>query len=169
MSSSTDRRRLGRQGRKLGFVRRLLADTRGTATTETVIMIPMFAIVWGCIFFVFTFFQNTIRMRSLTRAHTWAYSYVGCSGSGPGTTLERQGGSIISAVSSGDGDVDGIISGLFALSTGHGSRTSSVARPAVLGTGSLQLRDGLWVLCNDVPRGMGDYLVQFASRLLGFS
>jgi hypothetical protein len=159
-----------RSGRK-GFVRRLLADTRGTATTETVIMIPMFAIVWGCIFYVFTFFQRTITMRSLTRGHTWAYSYIGCTGSAPGTTLDRQGGSIIpgGSSSSGDSGVDSIISGLFGLSTGHGSRSSSVARPQILSGGSLPIRDELFVMCNDVPAGMGSYLADFAGRLLGFS
>jgi hypothetical protein len=146
----------------------LLADTRGTATTETVIMIPMFAIVWGCIFFVFTFFQRTITMRSLTRAHTWAYSYVGCSGSGPGTTLETQGAGLLSGGGAGDGDVDSIISSLYALRTGHGQRRATVARPRVIGGGSLNISDGLWVMCNDVPRGVADYFGQFVGRLLGF-
>lgn len=152
-------------------MRRLLVDTRGTATTETVIMIPMFAIVWGCIFYVFTFFQRTITMRSLTRGHTWAYSYVGCTGSAPGTQLDRQGGTLIpsTSTSSGDGGVDSIISGLFGLSTGHGSRNTTVARPQILSGGSLPIRDELSVLCNDVPAGMGSYLVDFAGRLLGFS
>jgi hypothetical protein len=162
--------RRGKHSGRRGFVRRLLADTRGTATTETVIMIPMFAIVWGCIFYVFTFFQRTIAMRSMTRGHTWAYSYVGCNGSGAGTTLERQGGGIIpSSGSSGDGGVDSIVAGLFGLSTGHGSRSSSVARPRVLGTGSISIRDEQFVMCNDVPAGMGSYLATFAGRLLGFS
>lgn len=132
-------------------------------------MIPMFAIVWGCIFFVFTFFQRTITMRSMTRGHTWQYAYMGCNGSGPGTTLNEEGGSVITAASSGEGSVDDIIAGLFALGTGHGRRTSTVARPQVLGGGSIGLRDDLYVLCNDEPRGTIDYLVQFAGDLLGFS
>lgn len=155
-----------------GFVRRLLADTRGTATTETVIMIPMFAIVWGCIFYVFTFFQRTIAMRALTRGHTWAYSYIGCSGSATGTTLSREGGSVIPSTtgsSSGDSGVDSIVSGLFGLSTGHGRRSSQVSRPRVLGQGTIDIRDELYVMCNDVPAGMGSYLADFAGRLLGFS
>jgi hypothetical protein len=160
---------LGRATRRPSFVRRLLADTRGTATTETVIMIPMFAIVWGCIFFVFTFFQRTITMRSLTRAHTWAYSYVGCSGTGPGTTLEQVGAGLLGGGgSSNDSDVDSIISSLYALRSGHGTRQSSVARPRVIGGGSLSLSDGYWVMCNDVPRGVADYFGQFVGRLLGF-
>jgi hypothetical protein len=132
-------------------------------------MIPMFAIVWGCIFFVFTFFQRTITMRSLTRGHTWAYSYIGCTGTGPGTTLSREGGGIIPGGSSGDSGVDSIVSGLFGLSTGHGSRTSQVSRPRVLGQGTIDIRDELYVMCNDVPAGMGSYLADFAGRLLGFS
>jgi hypothetical protein len=151
-----------------GFVRRLLADTRGTATTETVIMIPMFAIVWGSIFFIFIFFQRTIQMRSMTRGHTWQYSYIGCHGSGPDTQLSTEGGSLITAASSGDGGVDDIISGLFALGTGHGRRTASVTRPTVLGGGSMSLRDDLYVLCNDEPRGNIDYLGTFVSRFFGF-
>ncbi|MFO0682055.1 MAG: hypothetical protein U0234_08390 [Sandaracinus sp.] len=178
MDGSTGARALGARlfGRKKssrrGFVRRLLADTRGTATTETVIMIPMFAIVWGCIFYVFTFFQRTIGMRALTRGHTWAYSYIGCSGSATGTTLSREGGSVIPSTtgsSSGDSGVDSIVSGLFGLSTGHGRRSSQVSRPRVLGQGTIDIRDELYVMCNDVPAGMGSYLADFAGRLLGFS
>ncbi len=168
MSSCIDVERARARGKR-GFVRRLLADTRGTATTETVIMIPMFAIVWGCIFYVFVFFQRTIAMRSMTRGHTWAYAYVGCSGTGPGTTLNREGGGIIPGGSSGDSGVDSIVAGLFGLSTGHGSRSSSVTRPRVLGDGSIAIRDELYVMCNDVPAGMGSYLADFAGRLLGFS
>ena len=132
-------------------------------------MIPMFAIVWGSIFFIFMFFQRTIAMRSMTRGHTWQYAYVGCHGSGPDTQLSEEGGSLISAVSSGEGSVDDIIAGLFALGTGHGRRTSSVTRPTILGGGSMNLRDDLYILCNDEPRGTIDYLVQFAGDLLGFS
>lgn len=107
-------------------------------------------------------------MRSMTRGHTWAYSYVGCNGSGPGTTLERQDAGLLSGGSSGDGGVDRIVQGLFGLSTGHGSRNTTVARPRVLGTGSLPIRDELFVMCNDVPAGMGSYLAEFVGRLLGF-
>jgi len=129
-------------------------------------MIPMFAIVWGCIFFVFSFFQRTITMRSWTRAHTWAYSYVGCSGSGPGTTLEATTGGSISGGSAGDSDVDSIVQSLFALQTGHGSRTTTVTRPRVIGGGTMNLSDGQFVMCNDVPRDVVDYTVQFIGRLL---
>jgi hypothetical protein len=163
-SSSTER---ATHRKRPSFVRRLLADTKGTATTETVIMIPMFAIVWGCIFFVFTFFQRTITMRSMTRGHTWQYAYAGCHGSGPGTTLSTEGGSIISAVSSGDSSVDGIIAGLFALGTAHGHRSASVTRPQVLGGGQIGIRDELYVLCNDEPRSTVSYLAQFVSSFLG--
>jgi hypothetical protein len=165
MSSSTDVSGSARRARR-GFVRRLLADTRGTATTETVIMIPMFAIVWGCIFFVFTFFQRTITMRSLTRGHTWAYSYVGCSGTGPGTNLSTGSGGGIGSSGSGDGDIDSIVQGLFALQTGTGTRHTSLTRPRVIGGGTMQLSDAEYVMCNDVPRGVLDYTGQFVARLL---
>ena len=162
MSSSTDSKRKGRS-----FVRRLLADTRGTATTETVIMIPMFAIVWGCIFFVFTFFQRTITMRSMTRGHTWAYSYVGCSGSGPGTTLETQGASQISR-SGITGIAETILATIMQIRVGHGHRTTSTARPRVIGSGSISMTDDLHVMCNRVPRSIGGFLSDFAGSLLGF-
>lgn len=150
-----------------GFVRRLLADTRGTATTETVIMIPMFAIVWGCIFFVFTFFQRTITMRSMTRGHTWAYSYVGCNGTGPGTQLETTGASQIEH-SSVTGLAETILGTILQIRTGHGHRTTSTARPRVIGGGSINMTDDLHVMCNRVPRSIGGYLSDFAGSLLGF-
>jgi len=133
-------------------------------------MIPMFAIVWGCIFYVFMFFQRTITMRSLTRGHTWAYAYIGCNGSGPGTNLSHgDGGSIDRGGASMDSSVERIVEALFALQTGHGSRTSQVARPRILGTGNMDIRDELYVMCNDVPAPMGSYLATFVGRLLGFS
>lgn len=165
MSSSTEFAGSSRTGR--GFVRRLLADTKGTATTETVIMIPMFAIVWGCIFFVFTFFQSTIAMRSMTRGHVWAYSYVGCSGSGPGTTLGTAAASDISRP--GVASVaEAIIGTILQLRWGHGSRETSTARPRVIGGGSIHMTDENWVMCNRVPRGTGDYLTDMISHFLGF-
>ena len=60
------------------WIRRLLADEEGAATTETVIMIPMFVIVWGCIVYVTQVFQATIEMRSRIRRDTWAYAYNSC-------------------------------------------------------------------------------------------
>ncbi len=163
MSSSTDSKSAARPRRS--FVRRLLADTRGTATTETVIMIPMFAIVWGCIFFVFSFFQRTITMRSLTRGHTWAYAYIGCSGTGPGTTLDSTSAS--QSISSGGipGIVDGIIGALFEIRVGHGHRTATVHAPRVTGGDTMNLTDDNYVTCNRVPATRGSYLGQLMSGL----
>jgi len=148
------------------MIRRLLADTRGTATTETVIMIPMFAIVWGCIFYVFTFFQSTITMRSLTRGHTWSYAYLGCNGSGPGTNLGTSGATAIQR-SSAPAIVEEIIAAILEMRWGHGSRTTSTARPRVIGGGSITMSDELWVMCNRVPRGNLSYFGDLVSHFLG--
>jgi hypothetical protein len=144
-----------------------LADTKGTATTETVIMIPMFAIVWGCIFFVFTFFQSTIAMRSMTRGHTWAYSYVGCHGTGPGTTLGTASAGSLNN-SSIPGIVQTIIGHILEVRWGHGERQTHTARPRVIGGGSINMTDELWVMCNRVPMTTGSYFTDFVSNFLGF-
>lgn len=155
---------------RTSFVRRLLADTRGTATTETVIMLPMFIIVWGCIFFVFVFFQRTIEMRSLTRRDTWLYAYTSCvTDPGNGTELSAPDEARPINLGSMASTIMRFLPG-FTIQRSSGARTASVSRPQVLGGGSIGLRDRMWVLCNEEPQsvlGMVASLAgEFASSLL---
>ncbi len=162
---------------KRGFVRRLLADTKGTATTETVIMIPMFAIVWGSIFFVFTFFQRTIEMRSLTRRDTWMYAYTACqtrpSFSGVATGLQCDNDSNFGGDESTSG-AGSLVSTLmrfipgFSLKMTTGDRTSTVTRPTILGGGQLNLRDRLWILRNEQPQSVTSFLASLITEFVGF-
>jgi hypothetical protein len=149
------------------FVRRLLADTRGTATTETVIMLPMFIIVWGCIFFVFVFFQRTIEMRSLTRRDTWLYAYTSCeTNPGGGTELSAPDEARPIDLGSMASTVMRFLPG-FTIGRSSGARTASVSRPQVLGGGSIGLRDRMWVLCNEQPASVLSTVIDLAREFVG--
>ena len=167
--------------RRPGFVRRLFEDTAGTATTETVIMIPMFAIVWGSIFFVFTFFQRTIEMRSITRRDTWMYAYTACqttptfSGANAGTpaTLSCSQDSNFGGDESTSG-AGSLVTTLmrfipgFTVKMTTGSSTRTVTRPTVLGGGNMDLRDRLWILRNEQPQGVASFLASLITEFVGF-
>jgi len=129
-------------------------------------MIPMFAIVWGCIFFVFSFFQHTIAMRSMTRGHVWAFAYVGCPGgsNAPGTTLDTASAMQIShpGVAS---IIEGVIATILEIKWGHGTRHTRTARPRILGGDGIDQTDELYVMCNRVPRSNGDFFMNFVGQL----
>jgi hypothetical protein len=140
-------------------------------------MIPMFAIVWGCIFFVFTFFQRTIEMRSLTRRDTWMYAYTACQ------TAPSYGGTATQLGCETDSNFGGdestssagsLVSTLmrfipgFTLKMTSGQRTATVTRPNILGGGSIPLRDTLWLLRNEQPQGVGSFLADLITEFVGF-
>lgn len=174
--------------RSKNWIRRLLADEQGTATTETVIMIPMFVIVWGCIVYVTQVFQATIEMRSRIRRDTWAYAYNSCEDMpDTGTTLSTSPGFIPDSTGAGS-DAEGAASGgggvisiLGAVSTImsyipglnfeslEGSRSDfRVERPAVIGGGSMSMGADLTILCNEQPQGVISMLVDAVSSAFGF-
>jgi hypothetical protein len=177
------------------WIRRLLDDEAGTATTETVIMIPMYVIVWGCIVYVTNVFQGTIEMRARIRRDTWAYAYTSCEdrpetgtdldvGPGlipdPGAGSEAEGaatgGAGTAAGSTGGlaglvgmvGDVMRFIPGLtFESLEGH-RRNFSVERPAVIGGGSMTLGANLVILCNEEPANVFTFIVDAVRSAFGF-
>lgn len=168
--------------------RRILTDEGGTATTETVIMIPMYVIVWGCIVYVTNHFQNTIELRARIRRDTWAYAYTACEDRpGTGTTLDLSRGLVPDASGSTDGGegaasgggsvamiggvVDNILSYIPGLNfqTLRGHRADfRTPRPAVIGGGTLAVSADLTMLCNEKPQGALSFIVDAVKSAFGF-
>ena len=196
MSHATDRRTNHRapplplRASRRGLLRRLLADERGAATTETVIMIPMYVIVWGCIVYVSQHFQNTIEIRARVRRDTWAYAYGAC-GDAPGTnTSMATSRGLVPDASGASGDpegsarggggtlgggivgaIDNILSYIPGLNfrTAVGSRSDfRTRRPAVIGGGELQVAANLTILCNERPQGALSFIWSAVRSAFGF-
>lgn len=172
--------------------RRLLDDEEGTATTETVIMIPMFVIVWGCIVYVTNVFQGTIEMRARIRRDTWAYAYTSCEDRPEtGTDLDISrgiipdptGGAAESSAtggastgsSGGVGDLVGMVDNILSFIPGlnfeslEGHRNNfTVDRPAVIGGGSMTMGANLVILCNEQPDDVFSFIISAVRGAFGF-
>ncbi len=133
----------------------LLRDVAGTATVETVIMIPVMVGIWGGIWYTHQRYRHAVNMAQYTRAHTWAQAFAGCDGSSPSSTTINTGGY------SGEGAISGTVDLLFGsgLIPGfnfdeiEGRRQTSVQRPAVLGEGTVSMEHNLVILCNEQVQG----------------
>lgn len=165
--------------------RRFLADTRGTATTETVIMIPVFAIVWGCIHYVTVHFAATHEMRSRLRRDTWAFAYTACQDapSTPTDLTNRSRGLLpndpegtAGTVEGGSGGgalagIDDILSYIPGLNfeTLVGTRSDfHTPRPAILGGGQMDLAADITILCNERPQGVLSAIFDMVRSAFGF-
>lgn len=172
---------------------RLLLDEEGAATTETVIMIPMFVIVWGCIVYVTNVFQATIEMRSRIRRDLWAYAYTGCEDmpetgtnftegrgfipddpSGAGSDGAARDGAATGSdggIGSMVGMVDDILSYIPGLSfrTYEGHRSDfRVERPEVIGGGTMNMGANLYLMCNEVPSNIFEFVINAVRSAFGF-
>lgn len=129
-----------------------LRDVAGHATTETVIMIPVFVAIWGGIWYTHGRYRKAVNMAQFTRAHVWAHAYSGCDGAPPsgrtriGERGEDHSGSIdgITSLLFGSGIIPG-----FQFDEVEGTRDTSIERPSVLGEGSVNMGYNLVVLCNE--------------------
>lgn len=180
--------------RKETWWKRLLADEGGTATTETVIMIPMFVIVWGCIVYVTNVFQGTIEMRARIRRDMWAYAYTGCedmpstgttlstsrgiipdpTGAGPGAESAGRGGAATGSAG-GIGGLAGILDTVLSYIPGlnfeslEGNRSDfRVERPSVIGGGSMSMGADMFILCNEVPTNVFSFIIDAVRSAFGF-
>ena len=145
------RKKLRRSG-LIGFLR----EVAGNATTETVIMIPVFVGIWGGIFYTQQRYRKAINMAQYTRAHTWSHAFNNCEGGG-GTNNTR----ISEEVESADGWISGAVDLLFGsgiipgfqFDEVEGRRDTQLERPAVLGEGTVTMSDNLVILCNEQVQG----------------
>jgi hypothetical protein len=138
--------------RKRGLVGWLKSKV-GHATTETVIMIPVFVAIWGGIWYTHGRYRKAINMAQFTRAHTWQHAYEGCEGGPPGG-----GTSFSDRADNRDGFMENAIGYLLVIIPGfnfdeiEGRRTTSIERPTVLGEGNVSMGHNLVVLCNEIPQ-----------------
>ncbi|MGE0790769.1 MAG: hypothetical protein AB7S26_34160 [Sandaracinaceae bacterium] len=131
-----------------------LRESIGHATTETLIMIPIFIAIWGGIWYTHQRYRAAINMAQFTRAHTWSHAFDACEGP-TGTT------SVTESETSDAGFVGGVVDLLFGdgLIPGmrfhevEGQRETSVDKPAVLGEGTVNMRHNIVMLCNEPLQG----------------
>ena len=128
------------------------SDITGNATTETVIMLPAFIIIWGCIIYVHQAYTANQDMSMQTRADTWAHAYNDCQGGAMGDTR------IGESSQDSSGFIGGIVDLILTVAPGfdfeviEGQRNTSVAKPTILGEGSIALAHNLVVYCNEESR-----------------
>ncbi|HEY8428457.1 MAG TPA: hypothetical protein VIL20_08795 [Sandaracinaceae bacterium] len=130
-----------------------LRDVAGHATTETVIMIPVFVAIWGGIWYTHGRYRRAINNAQFTRAAVWTHAFDGCEGGSPNSTelgdrSDNRDGFIDGAVSLLFGS--GIIPG-FQFDEVEGRRFADIDRPAVLGEGNVRMGYNVVVLCNERP------------------
>jgi hypothetical protein len=161
------RRPVAKKLRKTSGLLGWLRDVAGTATVETVIMIPVFIAIWGGIWYTHGRYRKAIQMAQFTRAHTWQHAFDSCEGSPPGHT------DIGTSSSSSDGFIDGavdlLLTGLipgFQIDEIEGHRQTSIERPRVLGSGNAQMGYNVVVLCNE--RAQADVGLFSAARGMFF-
>jgi hypothetical protein len=163
--------------------RAILDDTRGTATTETVIMIPVFAMVWGCIHYVTVHFAATHEMRSRLRRDTWAYAYTACEDEPDTPTDYTESRGLLPDPENTHGEVEGAggggalagidnflsyIPGLN-FTTLFGERDDfHTPRPAILGGGQMELAADITILCNERPQGVLSAIFDLVRSAFGF-
>ncbi len=139
-----------------------LRDVAGNATTETVIMIPVFVAIWGGIWYTHGRYEKAIHMAQFTRAHVWQHAFRGgCSDNAPpaGQTVFGSGSD------NREGFIDGVMDFLFGgiipgfqFDEVEGTRRTSIERPAVLGEGSVNMGYNVVVLCNERTQAQDSFL-----------
>lgn len=133
----------------------LLRDIAGHATTETVIMIPVFVAIWGGIWYTHQRHRLAINMLQQTRADTWQHAFEADCGGPSGTTRIQASDQDV-----GGGFVTGVTDLLFGgallgmrIDEVEGRRSGSVQRPAVLGEGTANYETNLVIMCNEQTQG----------------
>lgn len=129
-----------------------LRDVAGNATTETVIMIPVFVAIWGGTVYTHQRYRAAQNMSQYTRAHTWQHAFASCEGDSPSPRTQ-----ISERSSSSDSAIGGTISFVFevlafvgfSFNEVEGERNVTVDRPSVLGEGTVSMGHNIFMLCNE--------------------
>ncbi len=144
-------------------LRALLRDERGSATTETVIMIPVFILIFGGLLYLGHGYQQAIDTAQLDRQAAWDHAMDGCAGGVPaGTTLsdatDPPGGSalasidsLLSSITDAFPPLHGVWPGLFPREN-RTERKSQFDRPTVLGGARVEVHHSIVLMCNEQRR-----------------
>jgi hypothetical protein len=140
-------------------LRQLLRDTRGHATAEAVIMLPVFIIVWGAIIFVSQGFEAALDIGARNRQAAWTHVMNDCEGGvDPGVSVSDATDPPFGPLGELFALVDAVFStipiyrdywpGLVPEERRFRVQTS-VAQPRVLGTGSANVNHDIVLMCNE--------------------
>lgn len=137
--------------RSVGWSRRfrVLRDERGTASTETVIMMPAFLVIWGSIVYVFSLGRSIVEMNVRIREGAWQRAYDGCRTTPDSPTRLSEGSSGSSSTSDVPLFASMILDTIF--TEFHASRNGSVDQPPVLGGDTQSYRGDMVWMCNEDP------------------
>ena len=134
--------------------RELLRDVRGSATSEAVIMLPFFVIVWGCVIFVSHKYERAVEVQAISRQCAWRYAKDNCTGDTrcdlaegadmADTSMAQANGydaegEISGASSSGGWGMIGTVVDLLSGKEYTATYRGSVDKPEVIGGGSATL------------------------------
>lgn len=140
----------------------------GAATTEAVIMLPFFILVWGSLLWIVQSYNARIRANILARDCGWSYAQSGCDevpaqcseaptdiGAADGGDSSTRGTLTSSIDSTGIPILSGLISGIFG-NLQLARHYTNVNRPEVVGGGSYRATGQFAILCNERPRAIGE-------------
>jgi hypothetical protein len=138
---------------------------RGAAYAETVVMLPFFAAVWAGMIYMHKAYSAKVYTMAETRTCVWTYATNGCQRLPPGCSITRGEAPQGDRPSALDGlqRVLGSIGNILQITNPIASTrvTRSVAKPGLLGGGSITVLAGQEMMCNTVP-ATSDSIVQQA-------
>jgi len=152
----------------------MLWDTRGAAYTETLIVLPVFIVVAGCLFFAHQTYQSSIATAATNRSNAWGYVMDGCQGGGPAgsETRETHEGLGVAAIGRVLGMFDRIravfpssVRRLFpklSFSEKELTMFDSIAAPTAAGGGEITISQNITLMCNE-ERGPNNMLESFGA------
>jgi len=129
---------------------RFIEDTRGSATSEGVIIAPVLVILFAAVLWAGARYTTERRNAAQVHRQPWAPALAGCVDGAPDPNLTE-------ALSGYDSRLAGNVPRLrrdldrVTVSRFDESRTDEVQQPAPLGGGTLELRERTRVSCNTVP------------------
>lgn len=141
---------------------------QGAATTEAVIMLPFFILIWGGLLWIVQAYNAKIRAGILARDCGWTYAQSGCDevppqcsetpvdiGAADGGDSSTRSELTSALDSTGIPILGGLISGIFG-NLQLATRYYDVSRPRVVGGGQFRATGQFAILCNERPRTIGE-------------
>jgi hypothetical protein len=158
----------------------LLADTRGAAIAEGVIVLPVFILIFASLIYMHGLYSSKISSSTKARGCAWTYSTMGCPEDMPPTCkdsdsgVKENGGALDQfkqvkefgeveglgdGVATGGAIVGGIGAALLGIGDGVTIDSSTEAtRPSLFGGGKTAIPAHYMILCNEEPRDLLDVL-----------
>lgn len=159
---------------------RLIQDTRGLATVEAAVVLPVFIFIFAGLVYMHRLYSAKLETMVMARECAWAYSNGGCEALPPGCEVVDHGGDLLGMltdepehhekVSAMRGiEVGGdLLGGMMGLDSGFSTTASREYRaPSVYGGGTKSTSSNYSLLCNEKEKGFGDVMGDFYCYLGG--